>query len=224
MSDDEVVDSDDGAPFQDSAVSPTEDVVNDEGAVDGGTPNGNLTPEQKRLADTEAALKERQREFHEVSRQLAELRGQTSVLMQQQAGGVKQQDVLDDEKLVTALRDDPSKILETLKAERIRMQQQVVQLLESRDQYWKGELLKVDPEVAAMRNQIAELRKDPDFEDFSDAQLARLAKKNVVKPNREYRGAPGGMRPQQSGSSKDITEDPMFKMIYPDYVKPTGKK
>lgn len=215
MSDEEVVDSDVGAPLEDSADSPTEGVEDDTETAKDETSNETPSPEQKRLADTEAALKERQREFHQVSRELAELRGQLSAVKQMQQPAATQKDVLDDEKLASELRDDPSKVLEILKRERSSLQQQVASVLEARDNYWRGELMKVDPEVVAMRNQIAKLREDPDFADFSDAQLAKLAKKNVTNsPKKEYRGAPGGRRQTEERGQKDITEDPMFKMIY----------
>jgi hypothetical protein len=208
------------APEKDSATDPADGVEVTEGTQDGETSKETPSPQEKRLADTEEALKERQREFHEMSQKLAELKGQMSAMSQQQQPPVK--DPLDDEALAASLRDDPSKVLSIIKQREAAQMSQVAAVLEARDRFWQNELQKVSPEVVAMRDKIAEFRKDPDLKDFSDQQLATIARKQAA-PRVQYRGAPGeGQRTAQSKQA-DITETALWKQIYPDWTPPSKK-
>ena len=71
--------------------------------------------------------------------------------------------------------------------------------------------VKSNPEVIAMREKIAELKKDPDLQGFTDQQLAIMARKS--EPRAKYRGAPGGARAEQS-REVDLTQTPLWKAIY----------
>lgn len=206
---DEMVDSEAEAPEKDSAASPTEgeEVTEntDESVASKETPTG----EQKRLADTEAAIKERQREFHELSQKLAELKGQVSEMTRQNQPVVK--DTLDDEGLAAKLRDDPSAVIAIIKERERAQLAQVAGVLEARDRYWQEQIEKSNPEVIAMREKIAELKKDPDLQGFTDQQLAIMARKS--EPRAKYRGAPGGARAEQTREA-DLTQTDLYKKIY----------
>ena len=215
---DEEVDSSNEAPEKDSALDPTTVVEDNESASDEASQD---TPsiQEKRLADTEKALQERQREFHEISRQLAEVKGQMSVYTQQNQPVVK--DVLDEDGIAAKLRDDPSAVLGILKQKLAEQQGQFASVLEARDRYYNDLIAKSDPNVVAMREKIAELKKDPDYGTFTDQQLAVIAQKST--PRKQYRGAPGGSRSGQVEKEADITESTLWKQIYPDYEAPKKK-
>lgn len=214
----EMADSDVVAPETDSDAFPAEVNDGDENAADKEASQDTPSIQEKRLADTEKALQERQREFHEMSQKLAELKGQMSVMSQQNQPVAK--DILDDEAIAAKLRDDPSAVLGIMKQKLAEQQSQFAGVLEARDRFYQEQISKSDPNVVLMRDKIAEMRKDPDMQAFSDQQLAILAKKSA-KPG--YRGAPGGQRQAQTNRSDDITESDLFKKIYPEWEPPKKK-
>jgi len=208
---DENDDSEVEAPEKDSATSPSDEVEVVEDTQEEEASKDTPSIQEKRLAGTEKALQERQREFHEVSRQLAEVKGQMSVLTQQNQPVVK--DVLDDESIAAKLRDDPSAILGLMKQKLAEQQSQFASVLEARDRFYQEQIGKSNPEVIAFKDKIAEFRKDPDLQGFSDQQLVIMAKKSA--PRQSYRGAPGGQRTVQN-KSDDVTKSDLWSKLYPD--------
>jgi hypothetical protein len=139
----------------------------------------------KRLADTETALKERQREFTEMSLKLAELKGQFNERTKsEQTTSDPMADVWNAE-LEERFVSEPQKVIgEVLQ----RQQRAFGQVLQQRDDYWKDQIGKivderVNPERIELRDTINELSKSDWFTKLSPNEQVAAAK--------QYRGAPG---------------------------------
>lgn len=169
---------------------------------------------KKALADTKRA-------YTKAAMELAELKGRMSA-METKPTPVPEKDWLDE------FEDDSLRLNPELAKEMIRKHRQdVVQLLEQRDRFWEGQLKNLDPDVLTMKDRIAELRQDPDYQAFTDKQLAIVAKKQkrseVVDEEPEpvlSSGAPGAGRGSGGGGHDvNIRETPLFKKIYPGGIK-----
>lgn len=182
---------------------PTDETIETDGAASQettaeSTDKGGLKGKDKALADTEAAIKERQAEFTRLSQQLAEMKGQLTTLTQiqsQQAKPVEQKDWMEDldgDKFV----QDPITVLKTIIANQRR---EIAAVLQDRDAYLLGKVgsPRLDPEV---QSKVDELKSDPVFADLPTEKLAAIAakmipaKKAVMQPRGNIaagsRGAP----------------------------------
>lgn len=163
----------------------------------------------KALSDTEAALKERQAEYTRVSQQIAEMRGQLSMLAQMQASKQPtevEKDLLDsitDDELI----ENPSKAKELMRGFR----KEIAKVLQERDEYWRGEVNKVsgnrvDPDTAAAMN---ELRNDPELAGLPDSALKAMAGRLLKATGKKVavRTPPGNVIPSRNGSSSARPSD-----------------
>lgn len=210
-----------GAPNEelDSVNSPgqQEEVVN-EGSSEETQPE--LTDEEKaekRKADTEAAIRERQAEFTKLSQQVAELRGQLSIISdQRQSKQEDEVDWLDDETFREKITEDPQEVANALK----RMRTEFVQVLRMRDQALKAEMLRTNPVYEELEKEAEKLSKDPDYNGFSFEQLITIAKKNrgqETKPElKQIPGRFGGQKVKTTQKQADITSDPFYQRLYGD--------
>lgn len=163
----------------------------------------------KRLSDTEAALKDRQREFTEMSLKLAELRGEMNAM-------AKPEKVQDDpvaEVWDDALKDrfisDPTTALPEI----IERQQRVfAKTLDQRDKFWKSEIKsmldeQLNPERVELRSTIKELSSKQWFQKLSPNEQVEAAKEyrgrveNSVTPPGSSFGGTGRKPPTQSGKT-----------------------
>jgi len=150
------------------------DAASQETTADTGTqaPTG----KEKALADTEAAIKERQAEFTRLSQQLAELKGSMATLAQMQTAKKEEEvkdwmDAVDDDKLV----ENPAMVKQMFK----QLRQEFATVLQNRDAYIQGEIAKhsasqIDP---ALRSVVDELKTDPELADLPEAKLLAMAKR-----------------------------------------------
>ena len=168
---------------------------------------------QRRLSDTEAALKDRQREFTEISLKLAELKGQMSVLSQRNdEPDDPMSEVLDDELLGRA-STEPDKVLKELVAREHKL---LGKTLQQRDDYWKDEMRKMldehlNPERLELRETISELSKKswfsklgPNEQVEAAREYKRMAPASSVEPPA---GSMGGTGRRTPPAQKDMAEE-----------------
>jgi hypothetical protein len=166
----------------------------------------------KRLSDTETALKERQRDFTEMSLKLAELKGQMSQMNLQ----AQQDDAIDpltevyDEKLKEQFASDPQGTMAEILA---RQQRQFAKLLQQRDEYMETKMKErfdeqLNPERLELRDTIISLSKHPWFSRLSPSEQVEAAKEykgtsktNVEPPATAMGGT--GRRVAQTGKTND---------------------
>lgn len=149
----------------------------------------------KRLKDTESALKEAQKQFHDMKAELAELKGEQKVLLAQKTAPSEEDrpDWLD--KL-------PSQYENQFDAEQLsaignifaQSRSDTVELLNARDEHWKGVVADmigdaVNPDRAEYRSEVTELNKYDWFK--------QLKAKDQVEAAKSYRNAkPKGPGPK----------------------------
>lgn len=134
------------------------------------------TGKEKALADTEAALKEKQAEFTRMSQQLAELKGKTEALMQMQSVKKEEEvkdwmESIDDDKIV----ENPAMVKQMFQ----QLRQEFAGVLQGRDAFIQAEIARrmgsqIDP---ALRSVVDELKTDPDLADLPEAKLVAMAKR-----------------------------------------------
>ena len=164
---------------------------------------------KKALTDTKRAYTKSQME-------LAELKGRLSA-METKPPSEPQKDWMEDFG-DDALRLNPELVKEMIRKHR----EEVVGVLRQRDQYWEGQLKNLDPDVLSMKDRIAELRQDPDYQQFTDKQLAIIARKTATAEPEEETvivrspGSPAGGRGSASGAGKEtnIRQSSLYKKIY----------
>ena len=120
------------------------------------------------------------------------------------------------EERAEALRDDPASVFGTLKELETRLEGRLVGVLEQRDQAIRSQFDKLNPDVRAQQDAIAELRKDPDFAGLPDVVLAKVAAKMPKKAQPQPRGGVGGgARPRvPAKDAVDPAEERYFKQLY----------
>ena len=131
---------------------------------------------------------------------------------------------LESEEVQEELDADPSSVTKHLKkALKIaseQLEQDLVQTLQVRDDYYHQKFMAQDPEYKESAEKIKELRnEDPAFSQMSDEQLLAIVKRSGEKPNKsksDFRGNPGSGKPasKSGGSSKDIRNTELYQKIY----------
>lgn len=185
-----------------------------------GSVKKDATPDfQKMFLDTKKAFTKSQME-------LANLKGQLEVLKTQSVAHPEtpkvDTDWLEDVDW-EAVRADPSLVKDMV----VNLRNEIADVLRARDSYMEAKLQSADPEIVTYRNKIAELRLDPDYQAFSDKQLAVLARKlsnstEPAAPNKPKGSVGGGSRPVAGPT--DIKDTPLFKKIYGEQFVSGGKK
>lgn len=154
----------------------------------------------KRLRDTQSAYHKKSEELKRIQSELDKVVGKVDLLATQatkkdEAPAEDPLSFLDDEELQTSLLDDGKNIAGALK----KTVGALVGLLKSRDQYYDSRLKQGEAKSDPAYSKVLELRKDKDYEGFSDDQLMVIAKKLVVNseaeeeeiPRDAYRGGAG---------------------------------
>ena len=171
----------------------------------------------KRYKDTQAAYTKASQERADLKRQVEALQTQVNTVIQMSGkDGEKKTPsnpfaFLDDESVQEKLLDDPKNIAQAMK----QLLYGVAEMVDARDKAFISRIESVDPSVRTMRDKIAELKQDPDYRDFSDSQLAVIAKKQtdkkVEKEEEEdnYQGPMGNGRRivRNKSSDKDSAEE-----------------
>lgn len=160
---------------------------------------------EKRFKDTQAKLTKTATEKAELEKSLAQLTGKVDALVSMSNKSETREAAedpfkfLDDEEEVNNLLDDPKNVAKALK----RTLAGIARVLEDRDRFVLGEIDRRDPTVREVREKVEELRKDSDYQGFSDKQLAVIVKKGLVKAPKAdeeeddddgFRGGVGGGR------------------------------
>lgn len=136
---------------------------------------------EKRLSDTESALKERQAELTRVNQAIAMLEGKIAATQNMMTRGDEAAvepdplSVLDDENTFLA---NPR---ETTKEALVRQNQRIASLLKERDSYWESKMqemiaTQLNPERMELQPVIAELSQQDWFKGMSPAQQLAAAK------------------------------------------------
>lgn len=154
----------------------------------------------KRVADTQAALKESQKEYHELRESIAEMRGQLSGLTAPPQ--TEERDYLDDEAWREKFNDDPAAAyVEAIKTERAKY----AELLQQRDGYnehMRQQMISdaVNPEVAELHDAIAELGKHDWFKVLNTKGQIEAAKSfSAAQPAKPQTRTPSSMGPGGTG-------------------------
>ena len=164
-------------------------------------------------------LEDTKRKLHEIAMENAELRGRQSALE------TKSEEEVEASPFESLQEDDviqnPYMIVSATQDALAKFRQEVIETFKARDQFLAAEMDKRDPALAAVREQIDELRKDPDLKGLSDRQLAAIAKRTTANDDTEERslGRPGGKRSARGGTrstKSDPKSNPLFREIYAD--------
>lgn len=138
---------------------------------------------EKRFKDTQAAFTRIAQEKKALEKELAEVKGKVDAVIAMRGVNEEREtepapfSYLDDDEAVGSLLDDPKNVRDAMK----KVVSDVAKILDLRDRAILGELERRDPTTRELGSKIAELRKDPDYEGFSDRQLAVLAKKQITR-------------------------------------------
>jgi hypothetical protein len=202
---------------QEAKPDSVEEETPDQGILSDDTPGDQeLATLQKRFADT-------QRKLTELATANAELRGKISVL-----GDKPREQEVDPLDQITAdeILQDPTVAIKALKSLKQDLLGQLAEVLRARDAHFAGELKKLDPERLALREQIEELKQDPDLADLDESVLVKIAKRSKRQAGGDERrpfSAPGG-RSSGSGGQKDVRKSDLFRMVYGNEFDEGGKK
>lgn len=155
----------------------------------------------KRVKDAQAALTKANQRAAESEKKLVELEAKLDTVLKMRPPEQKPPPEnplkwMDEPEFVEGLLDDPKNVQGALK----RMVDFFGQTLEMRDRALFHEIETRDASVQSLRGKIAELKKDPDYEGFSDKQLATIARKQEQQAappddgddDEPVRGGPGG--------------------------------
>jgi len=178
--------------------------------------DGEETGVKKALKDTQASYTRSRQELADTRREIEELRRQLATV---QATSEKREPTPDwiDELKPEDLAADPENQKQALK----RLRDEMAGVLQYVVQQTDAKLKSQHPEVIALAEQIAELKKDRDYAGFSDDQLMVIAKKTKVEKPKEDEdaldadGSP--MLTHRGGSvrrSVDIKKSALFRKIY----------
>jgi predicted nucleic acid-binding Zn-ribbon protein len=176
------------------------------------------TGEETNKPEADKRVQDAQRKLHEVFMEKAQLEGRLKAMEEMLAS--KSTPPQDDwlEKIdVETLKDDPVAIRDSL----LKMRSEIAQVLKARDSFYEQRLHNLRPEIAAVKDKIAELRTDPDYATFNDDQLAVIAHKvqSTETPAPAPKGGIGGGRRAPSGGAEpNIKDSPLFKAIYGDIL------
>lgn len=188
---------------------------------------------EKRVHDTQEALREAQKELHatkaELSRQaelLAEQRGKLSVLTER-ASEPEETDWLDDPKLAEQYETDPVGTLKELIA---RQRAEVAKVMRARDEHWQGILSSRDPKRDELKAELSVIEKDASLAKMSDDHKIAVAKmlheSKAVKSIPAPAGSPGGTGRSGgtvTGAAATSQAEKIAKSIWPD-MGTSGKR
>ena len=136
--------------------------------------------------------------------------------------------VATDDSLAARIAEDPKELARFIAGTMKEYDRRMAGILRSRDEHWENKLRKVDPAIYQVQDKIVRLRQDPDYSEFTDAQLATLirkqeaavAKRKEAQPESSgasvYSGVPGSGRRTASTERKtvDVRQTPEFAQIW----------
>lgn len=136
--------------------------------------------------------------------------------------------VATDDSLAARIAEDPKELAKFIAGTMEEYDRRMAHILRSRDEHWENKLRKVDPAIYSVQDKIARLRQDPDYSEFTDAQLATLIRKQeaAVAKRKEsqpesggaavYSGVPGSGRRTASTERRavDVKQTPEFERIW----------
>lgn len=138
---------------------------------------------EKRVKDAQRAFHEEAQKRAELEKQIEKMNGQLSVLTElvgnknqpiPQAAEENPFEFLDDEKFKESLLDSSENVAGAIK----RAVSEIGRTLHLRDQMLLQELNSRDPEIKSASEQIRQFRQEnPDLQDLSDMQVAKILKK-----------------------------------------------
>jgi len=163
---------------------------------------------EKRLTDTQAALKESQKEYHAMREAIAKMEGQMSGMQaSQQREEVR--DYLDDEALKDKLDKDPAAaMVEVIKMERANF----AELLRQRDSYhekMRQQMIReaTNPEVAELRGAMSELSKNDWFSALdAKGQIAAAKSWSDANPVKAQTRTPPSKGPGGTGRRAAVVQ------------------
>jgi hypothetical protein len=146
---------------------------------------------EKRLADTEAAFKERQREFYEFVKSSGATEAQLKQLMEAQSKE-KETDPLDDPNVDEQLSTDPLFVKKLIRESGASLKRELAKLLQDRDAYFldrenrvREMVMESSPTMAKYKAARDELKKQSWFGALSqDDQQAAIKAFAAAKPER----------------------------------------
>ena len=171
--------------------------------------------EEKRVRDAQAALTKKSQEAAQLKSEVDTLKGQVETLIKmgrqpETPQPPQRKNILEDEERLTTLLDDPKNVAMLLEEQK----REILETLVLRDRAFYEELDKRDPSVRQLKGKIEELKKDPDFDGFSEMQLAVLAKKQIGTSREEpeeiddgFRGSPAGGRRVEAKSKTETDRE-----------------
>ncbi len=163
---------------------------------------------QKMLRDAKAALTKK-------SMEAAEMQGRLKAVEdREQYSAESAEDWLD------SYSDDDIADMSSMKDIIKKFRGEVVEAFGEFGRRTQAQMQAYDPEMRELQDEIEELRVDPDYQGFSDAQLKVIARKGRnLNQARKPRGSVGGKRAAKERSSYDPKKSALFKEIYPDFVE-----
>ncbi len=200
-------------PGLEDPTTPTE--LPDQGAEEGGEPEG----VEKALKDTKAELtrvqQERAQERRDMAERLARLEGRLEGVQKPEPPAEDPFAFLDDPSYAEGFFDDPKKALDAHRktvnvfGNALLARDRKIEELERKMQSIEN---RPDPSVM---QKINELRKDPDYKGFTVDQLAVLVRKQQKPaPDKSSPGTIGGNRRVQSGPGSDPDVDKAVRSQY----------
>lgn len=175
---------------------------------------------EKRLADTQNALKQAQAEFHQMKGQVAQMN--TQLNSQRQAE--ENTDILQSDEFLKRFDDDPAKGLqEAIGFERERLSKAFVEIMDQRDKEMRehfSKQLTVAPEKQALSSELSELGQTMDgFSNLPEEMQISFAKKLRSAKGVESLPPPGnpagtGMSAAQRQSAEDAHKKRIKELTY----------
>ena len=188
----------------DDSIETGGDIQADNAAVDDTDDSSKDSVVDKRVNDTEAALKQMQKELHATAKELAETRGELKGLSANKQPD-KETDWFDPASIAESIRvkmeDDPSLGVVAAMEHAVRgIRAEMVGLLELRDKHFfsqleanKRQVAEQDPERIALQETITELMDEEWFASLDPKAQVQAAKKIAVKSTSQKVVAPGGL-------------------------------
>jgi len=174
--------------------------------------SGELQTLEKRLADTQNALKQAQAEFHQTKGQLAQLSQQVNAPREE----AKDADILADEGFLKRFDDDPAKgLVEALGHERDRLAKAFVTIMDQRDKDMEARLgsqLTMAPDKQAYSRELSELSKSVEgFSALPDTTKIQLAKQIRAARPADSLSPPGNPAGTGMSTAQRQTDDEAYR-------------
>lgn len=170
---------------------------------------------KQRLKDTQKAFHSTREELSKTTRELDKLSGKVEVLANQKAPTEAEIKDWLEEFSDEDIQANPAKNKEIIK----KLRGELGGVFKARDEWLMSQVKTMIDKSRSMQDidveAIEKLKADPDYEGFSEEQLAVIAKK-TAKPAQKLPPSIGGRRQGSSAEVSDITKHPLYQKIYGD--------